>query len=202
MVGCNSQQTPTKEKSEKSIKEKSPLQVVLDGYSKTRIKDTSLLRFQLDTYLDPYDEGVDTSDDIGYRTKYGFVDKTGKIVIPPQFDEVWSFSEGLCGVRIDKKYGFIDKTGNIVISCQFDDVSPNGFVEGLCGVKIGETFIEKRGMTIYNPGGEKWGFIDKTGKIVITPQFDEVGFFREGFCSVMIGHKSFIIDKTGKIVSD
>ena len=44
----------------------------------------------------------------------------------------------------------------------------------------------------------KWGFIDKTGKIIINPQFDEVDFFSEGLCAVKIGNKWGYIDKKGK----
>jgi len=43
--------------------------------------------------------------------KWGYIDKTGKIVFEPQFDNAGYFSEGLAGVRIGKKYGYIDKTG-------------------------------------------------------------------------------------------
>ena len=83
--------------------------------------------------------------------KWGFIDKTGKIVINQKFDKVSPFEEGLSRVKVGDKYGFIDKTGKIVINPQFDKVS--GFSEGLCGVKI----------------GNKWGYIDKTGKYVWNP---------------------------------
>ena len=53
---------------------------------------------------------------------YGFINKTGKIVIKPQFEEAESFSEGLAPVMIDKKYGYINKTGKTVIEPQYDDV--------------------------------------------------------------------------------
>jgi len=33
------------------------------------------------------------------ESKYGFIDKSGKVVIEPQFDEVRAFSEGLAKVR-------------------------------------------------------------------------------------------------------
>jgi hypothetical protein len=46
--------------------------------------------------------------------KYGFIDKTGKFVINPQFDEVSGFMEGLCSVRVGDKLGYIDKTGKDV----------------------------------------------------------------------------------------
>ena len=33
--------------------------------------------------------------------KYGFIDKNGKMVIEPQFDEVNNFSEGFASVAIE-----------------------------------------------------------------------------------------------------
>ena len=32
-------------------------------------------------------------------SKYGFIDKSGKVVIEPQFDEAYPFSEGLAWVQ-------------------------------------------------------------------------------------------------------
>ena len=50
----------------------------------------------------------------------------------------------------------------------------------------------------------KDGFIDKTGKIIINPQFDFAYVFREGLAKVEIGHgaakKVGYIDKTGKYI--
>ena len=49
--------------------------------------------------------------------KWGFIDKTGKVVIPLVYDDVGYFTEGLCWVRKrdhdteEYKYGFIDKKG-------------------------------------------------------------------------------------------
>jgi hypothetical protein len=78
----------------------------------------------------------------------GYIDKTGKVVINPQFDNFGQFSEGLANVRIGHKEGYIDKTGKFVINPQFDDVGP--FSDGLAPIRI----------------GYKLGYIDKTGKIV------------------------------------
>ncbi|ECH5021687.1 WG repeat-containing protein, partial [Campylobacter coli] len=53
---------------------------------------------------------------------WGFIDKSGKIVIEPKFDGVGNFSEGLAGVELNGKWGFIDKSGKIVIEPKFDDI--------------------------------------------------------------------------------
>jgi hypothetical protein len=42
--------------------------------------------------------------------KYGFVDKTGKEIIPLKYDEcALFFNEGLTSVKLNGKYGFVDK---------------------------------------------------------------------------------------------
>ena len=35
--------------------------------------------------------------------KYGYIGKTGKIVIKPQFDDAWGFSKGVAIVKIVKR---------------------------------------------------------------------------------------------------
>ncbi len=83
----------------------------------------------------------------------GYIDKTGKVVIKPQFDgdSARDFYEDLAAVKIGGKWGYIDKTGKVVIKPQFDDAVY--FQEGLAGVEI----------------GGKLGYIDKTGKYVWKP---------------------------------
>jgi len=55
--------------------------------------------------------------------EWGFIDKTGKLVIPLVYDWVWDFSEGLAVVVQNGKCGFIDKTGEVVIPFGvYDDV--------------------------------------------------------------------------------
>ena len=68
------------------------------------------------------------------REKWGFIDKTGEVIIYPRFDETWGFSEGLAAVRNHGKSGFIDKTGNYVITPEFD--FSGSFFEGLARMPI------------------------------------------------------------------
>jgi hypothetical protein len=74
--------------------------------------------------------------------KWGFIDRTGKLIIPAQFDEVYydaQFSEGMCGVRVDKKWGYIDHSGNWVIQPQFGQVSR--FSEGAAYAFEGDAYV-------------------------------------------------------------
>ena len=68
--------------------------------------------------------------------KWGYIDKIGKMVIPPQYDLAYQHVDGLAAVKIGGKWGFIDKTGHMVIPPQFSDTF--GFSEGLVDVEVGD----------------------------------------------------------------
>jgi hypothetical protein len=50
----------------------------------------------------------------GKQDGYPATDHTGKMVIPPQYDDYGGFSEGLARVKVGDKKGYIDKTGKYV----------------------------------------------------------------------------------------
>ena len=74
-------------------------------------------------------EGLYTVSD---NRQYGFIDKTGKMVIQPQYDYAAGFSEGLAHIKMQGKRGFIDKTGKIVIEPKYTRVMD--FSDGLAAV--------------------------------------------------------------------
>jgi hypothetical protein len=58
------------------------------------------------------------------KAKTGYIDSQGKLIINPQYDEGWGFSEGLAPVRVGNKWGYINHQGRIVIKPQFFQASP------------------------------------------------------------------------------
>jgi hypothetical protein len=143
--------------------------------------------------LDPYYGSPSFSPDgtrvayycpLGARQESGFIDRTGKIVIPLQ--SLWfmegKFSEGLAKVAVKWKYGFIDTTGKMVIPPRYDTASD--FSEGLAMVCV----------------RDNCGFIDRTGKIVIEPQYESASDFSEGLAWVKRGEWQGFIDRQGKRV--
>src|SRR5713101_34064 len=56
--------------------------------------------------------------------EWGYQDKSGTYVIPPQFDWAERFSEGLAAVERNQKWGYIDSAGNFVIPLQFASARP------------------------------------------------------------------------------
>lgn len=106
---------------------------------------------------------------ISANGKNGFMDRSGKTVIAPQFDGARGFSEGLAAVKVGAKFGFIDTRGEIVITPQFDEVW-GPFSEGLAPVQV----------------GTKFGYINTQGLVAITPQFDFAKPFRNGRAAVKL----------------
>ncbi len=129
--------------------------------------------------------------------KAGYIDKTGKVVIPAEYDSVGEFSEGLAAVEKDGKFGVIDKTGKTVIPFQYswaEYLQPDGSSSTF---KPLEAFHEGLA-TVLQDG--KFGYIDKTGKEVIPRQYHTAVSFSEGLAAVEKDGKWGFIDKTGKEV--
>ena len=95
----------------------------------------------------------------------GFIDLEGNEVIPFDYEYCESFHEGMAAVHKDGLIGFVDKSGQLIVPCKYKDHST--FSEGLAGVSIdgGE----------YGVFDDKWGYIDRTGKIVIPFQPGIIG---------------------------
>jgi len=69
--------------------------------------------------------------------RYGYIDRSGAIVIPIQWMTAYDFSEGLAALRVDKKhFQFINTAGTVVIkSKKYDSVGR--FRNGVCRVVKG-----------------------------------------------------------------
>ncbi len=88
-----------------------------------------------------------------FGKKYGFADRNGKTVIPPQFDLTYGFSEGLAAVQIDKKWGYIETTGRMVIAPQ-ELWNAKPFHNGLAQVQTkdgGVGYIDRSGKYVWGP---------------------------------------------------
>lgn len=99
--------------------------------------------------------------------KTGFVNREGKFVIPPDFDEAEAFSEQLAKAKVGDKYGYINTKGECVIPFVFSKAM--NFTEGLAAVST---------------DGTTWGYIDKAGKKVIEEKYLEALPFSEGLAKV------------------
>ena len=137
----------------------------------------------------------DDHDDI----KIGFMDKTGRDVIPCIYDDAGDFHEGLARVARNKKWGFVDKTGREVVPCKYEAVYD--FHEEMARVCVGgEWHYDEEEGEDYLSGG-KMGYVDKSGHEVIPCQYVWANDFHDGLACVNVGEKEYgFIDKTGRVV--
>lgn len=118
-------------------------------------------------------------DDESGKCLIGFIDKTGKQIIPQKYTTVGRFSEGLCWANVGDKFGFIDKTGKWVIEGSYQTIhlyEDTEAEEDLCPY-----FSE--GLAWVCDGDGMFGYIDKTGKTVVpfryAPGYSEEGGWYE-----------------------
>ena len=115
--------------------------------------------------------------------KYGFIDKTGKEVIPLKYDDIYTFSdqiEEFALVRLGGYYGFIDKFGKEQIPVKYSNRDFK-FSEGLAVVMVDKFY----------------GFIDRTGREIIPPKFTFAENFSRGLAEVVVGKDRGFIDVAG-----
>ena len=132
----------------------------------------------------------------------GQVDRNGTSTIPPHFDHVGAFSEGLAVVELKKKFGYIDQNGRLVIPLEFAGAA--AFSDGLALV------YTTLGMNLFGKTEGVWlfasaGYIDHIGKFVIESRLIEnARNFSEGLAAFEPGASSWgtakwgYLDKTGK----
>jgi len=87
------------------------------------------------------------------RTGYiwcGYLDKTGKVAIPPRYQSCGPFAEGLANVFLDGHWQYINSAGEELLSAPYFWVAP--FHHGLAAIRD-------------NKNGT--GYIDKSGKLIV-----------------------------------
>ena len=151
-----------------------------------------------------------------YLYKYGYIDKTGNIAIPLQYDEARPFKEGHALVKQNGRFHFIDRLGNKV-NDSYDKVgiyyrgttwgSIHGNVDTLRwgGYKINKSLkkiydAEIEGMTMTSLYRSRWGFINQELEQVIPEIFSSAKNFSEGLAAVETNAKWGYINREGKFV--
>jgi WG containing repeat len=102
------------------------------------------------------------------ENRWGYIDKTGKFLIEPKFEEVFSFVNHFARVKTSDGIRFINQKGQF-IGPAFSEA--RDFSDGMAPVRQDES-------------SGKWGYVDSTGRLAIKPQFDDVGKFSEGCAEV------------------
>ncbi|NLK93447.1 MAG: WG repeat-containing protein [Bacteroidales bacterium] len=156
----------------------------------------------------------------GENQNYNFSQFNNKLTCKTallEYDDAYSFSDGLAAVKVGYNWGFINKKDEIVIPCIYEKVSSfkdnrarfmlngkYGFLDNTGNQVIPATYQDagysfSEGLVSVKENG-RWGFMNKEGKIVIPCVYDEVGYFSEGLASVSLKGKEGYIDQKGKKV--
>ena len=152
--------------------------------------------------------------------RFTYVNYEGHFVIPDNFDIASDFHEGLAAVLNGNRWSYIDHSGKSVIQLPENCSYACDFNEGLAAIAVGGEKTAGEGIHINK--GANWGFIDKTGKLVIAAKYyvdqhldlskfqaqmllrehhDPAPHFGEGLAAVAegdeINHKFGFIDHNG-----
>jgi WG containing repeat len=154
-------------------------------------------------------------EDYGHR--WGFIDTSGKMLIPFQYEDAGDFSEGLAAVRIGDFWGYINKKAELVIPATFKGAWD--FKGGMARVltvenKVG--YLDKKGRWAITPNYENatdfkenlavvetekgFTYINTDGKTPISTIFEQASPFEKGLAKVRLNDKVGLINKNGSYV--
>jgi hypothetical protein len=119
----------------------------------------------------------------------GYIDRTGRLTIPPRFRSAYPFSEGLAAVTdLDdehSKFGFIDRAGKLVIPGRYEQTQP--FSDGIAWVSV--TKDEE----------EQWTAIDRHGNELFAPRpYVAIFDFHDGIAAVDTGKSLMLVNTSGE----
>ena len=132
---------------------------------------------------------------------WGFIDPTGKEIVPCKYDQVGNFSDGMAPVKLNEQWSFIDKTGKVLnqLSLKHDNynISYLDFHDGMANVVLGSGdsflggYIDTEGNEVIPCTHEGWSFEAVNG---------QWGIFSDGVTTIEDSTGYFVIDKSGKEV--
>lgn len=117
----------------------------------------------------------------------GIIDSKGNIVVPIQYNYAKYLNNDVVVVAKGKEYGsfgVIDTKGTIKVPLVYDYVKAESYGEGLIAAKK----------------GEKFGYVDMNGTVVIPFQYESASAFSEGLAAVVLNNKLGFIDSSNRIV--
>jgi len=149
--------------------------------------------------------------------RWGVLAKSGKVLLPVQYEGISAFSEKCVAVRTGNRWGLLDLTGKEVLPSKYTSIGRfrRGFATMRLNGKTGA--IDGEGREIVPPNyediaavngdvvvvrtGKLWGAVSRAGTELIPPRYDEVGRFSDTLVPVRIGKLWGAIDAIGKEVT-
>lgn len=110
--------------------------------------------------------------------KCGFINKSGELVIPCEYDDVVTTYDSLIVVKKDGKWGAIDAQNNVIVPFSYE----SSFGTGDDGITA-----------VGNDG--KYGLIDRNNNVVLPLEYDDVSTFTDGVAYAIKDGYVYIITK-------
>ena len=146
-----------------------------DSQKSSFIDKTGKTVFECEGDAEDFSEGLAavskcfSLDNDDFVCRFGFVDKTGFEAIPFIFNHAGRFVDGLCWAETDNQCGFINRDGKFELTGDFKTLILDEDIE--CGnYPLCPTFSEGLAWVCNKEG--KFGYIDKTGKVVIPFRYE------------------------------
>ncbi|MGE5761430.1 MAG: WG repeat-containing protein [Gemmatimonadota bacterium] len=135
--------------------------------------------------------------------KYGFIDREGRYVVPPKFDEaLLRFSRDRTVAVHDGQAWLVDLQGRDIASLgawRWPNLgSEEGFDDIASHVGYSDFFAD--GLIPWQRDG-RWGYVDLDGRWVIEPQFEMAQPFHAGRASVQADGRGRLIDVHGREIA-
>lgn len=163
----------------------------------------------------PFGDGLAA---ITLKKGYAFIDRTGKIALPGPYEQTDGFRSGYARIKVRNNEALIDTKGKYFLPPKYYAVSE--FTEGLLGVKTTRTaagFMDASGKMVIQPKwhfampfangysivvvNNKYGSIDKSGKVVIPIEYDSLEQRGPGIFRAVKGQKLQILNAKAEAFS-
>jgi hypothetical protein len=152
--------------------------------------DGKLIRSRTFDFIDSFQEGLARA--AIFDKGYGFINKDMNLIVPIKYDEAESFVNGKAKVRLGNRWLFVDKAGNELeigknsIHAPYQEVG--NYYEGMCRVSILNLELMDFAFHMdYRDIAGCWGFVNKAGEEVISPQYIYANDFEDGIAIVAKG---------------
>lgn len=153
--------------------------------------------------------------------RFGYVSRSGRVLIRPHFDMVTPFRDGRAAALRNGRWGFIDPDGRWVGQPKYDWIHPEHFDEGPALVSVNGLYgyLDRKGREIvplrleqaapfqdgfacmFEPQAMQFGIIDADGMPVSGFRYDECDAgFHDGRARVRRGARWGFVDREGELV--
>ncbi len=193
---------------------------------KVQVKDngmSGLLSADGGTIIEPQYDRIEQMNDGRYRVtafgKQGVLDADGTIVIKPTYQSIKLENTGNYTVTLNNRSGIVSYEGKVLHEPDMEEIrggSNDGKYlifrqDGLYGFMKADTFevnvpaewkevhIMYNGYAYIRNNLDKWGVIDATGKVTVTPQWAKIDYYDD--CGHALNEKK-LLNNQGKLVCD